>query len=101
MFAVERGAQLTHDFVVAEALDGAHLAAFAGHREGDARARGRAVDQHGAGAAHAVLAAEVGAGQALAFAQEVAEVRPRLGEGLDLLSVDDELDGLHGCPLSP
>ena len=64
--------------VVVEAFDGAHARAVAGDREGDARARRRAVDLERAGAAHAVLAAEVGAGEPLALAQEVGEVRARL-----------------------
>ena len=40
-----------------------------------------AVEQHGAGAAHAVLAADVGAGQAELVAQEVAEQEARLDLG--------------------
>ena len=39
---------------------------------------GRAVDLERAGAAHAVLAAEVRSGEPAAFAQEVGEVRARL-----------------------
>jgi hypothetical protein len=37
-----------------------------------------------------VLAPKVRAGQALVFAQEVAKVRPRLGEGIDLFAIDGE-----------
>src|SRR5205085_9911832 len=59
----ERGAQLRHHRILGEALDRAHLGAFAGEREGDARSCRRAVDLERAGAAHAVLAAEVGAGE--------------------------------------
>jgi hypothetical protein len=35
-----------------------------------------------------VLTPEVRAGEALVFAQEIAEVRPRLGEGLYFFAVD-------------
>ena len=42
------------------------------HRERQAGARGDAVDAHRAGAADAVLAADVGAGRAELVAQEVA-----------------------------
>ena len=64
--------------IVFQALEGGDLGAVARHGVGDAGARGRAVDQHGAGAAHAVLAADVGAGEELVLAQEIGEVQSRL-----------------------
>ena len=53
------------------------------HREHQAGARRHAVDLHGAGAADAVLAADMGAGGAEDVAQEIAEQQARLGLGLD------------------
>ena len=47
-----------------------------------------AVNQHGAGAAHAVLAADVGARQAQLVAQEIGEV----DAGLHTASVFDTVD---------
>src|SRR5262245_28585878 len=52
MLAGERGAQLGGDLVVVEALDGGDARALAGERIGDAGARGNAVEQQRAGAAH-------------------------------------------------
>ena len=48
------------------------------HREHQAGARAAAVDQHRAGAAHAVLAAEMRAGEAELVAQEIGERQPGL-----------------------
>jgi hypothetical protein len=57
--ARERLPQPSHDRVIFIAFDGGDFTAFAGHGEGDARARGLAVNEHRAGAADAVFAAEV------------------------------------------
>ncbi len=62
-----------------ERFHGAHLAAFGLDRKRQARARGDAVDQHRAGAADAVLAADMGAGGAERVAEEIAEQHARLG----------------------
>src|SRR5439155_1467571 len=61
-----------------EALDGRQLSAVRLHREHQAGAHRLAVEQHGAGAAHAVLAADVGAGEPQVLAEEVAQAEPRL-----------------------
>ena len=53
---------------------------------------------HRAGAADAVLAADVGAGQQQVLAQEVGEVRARRDLGGDGLAVDGEGDAGHGAP---
>ena len=82
--------QDVHDGIALEALQRRDLGAVGGHREGDARPRGRAVDQHGARAADAVLAADMGRRQELMLAQEIREVQPRLDLGLDVATVDDE-----------
>src|SRR5215218_4444524 len=97
MLGGERVSQLRHYRIVLEALDAAHLRAFARHRKGDARARRRAVDLDGARAAHAMLAAEVGAGQALALAQEVREVCARLDLRFERAAVDGQRDLLHAA----
>src|SRR5262249_61440238 len=69
-------AQPEHDRIAVEALDGGNRKPVAGDRERDAGARRLAVDQHRAGAAYAVLTAEVGAGQAALLAQEIGERGP-------------------------
>ena len=89
------GAQFGHQRVVVEAFDGAHVGAVAGDREGDAGARRRAVDLQRAGAADALLAAEMGPGQALLLAQEVGKMRARLDVGSTGLAVDDQGDRRH------
>ena len=69
------------------------LRAFGLHREDEAGAHRLAVDQHGAGAADAVLAADVGAGQPQLVAQAVGERQARLDVDADLLAVDLEFGG--------
>ena len=62
-----------------------------------ARAHGRAVHQHRAGAAVAVAAAFLGAGQAQAVAQQLEQGVARVGEHLALLAVDGAGEQrLHG-----
>ena len=56
---------------VGQALDGRDLAAVVSSGQGQARVDAPAVDQHGAGAALAVVAALLGAGQAELLAQGV------------------------------
>ena len=62
--AGERLAQGLHQRVVVEAFDGAYIGAVAGDGIRDAASDGCSVNQHRAGAAHTVLAAEMGAGEA-------------------------------------
>ncbi len=71
--------------------------------EDQARANGLAVDQHGAGTAHPVLATEVGAGQSAPLAQEVGQGEPRFDLARPLLAVDGQPDGhlMHGGPRRP
>ena len=68
--------------------------------EHQAGARGLAVDEDGAGAADAVLAADVGAGEPEVLAQEVDEELARLAAALARLAVDGEPDRRRGRPLS-
>src|SRR5215472_5060288 len=63
------------------------------HRQHQARARGQAIHQHRARAAHAVLAADVGAGEPEILAQEIDEQLARLAAALARLGVDGEPDG--------
>src|SRR3954468_6032169 len=71
-----------------EPLDGADGAAVDLHREQQARADGDAVELHRAGAADAVLAADVRAGEPAVVADEVREERPRLDLPLVRRAVD-------------
>src|SRR5437879_11463166 len=72
-----------------EALDRRERCAVRLHRKHQTGAHRLAVEQHGAGAAHAVLAADVGAGEPQVLAQEVAQEEPRL----DVAPVLDPVDG--------
>ena len=70
--ALEGLLQVGHRSVrIAQAFDGVDAAGVDLQRQRQAGAAGHAVDLHGAGTAHAVLAAHVCAGRAQAFAQEV------------------------------
>src|SRR5579863_5092703 len=62
-----------------EALDGANFGAFRLDRKGEAGAGRRAVDLYRAGAADAVLAADMRAGCAKRVADEIAQQHARLG----------------------
>ena len=71
-----------------QALDGADLLAVGLHREHQAGAHRLAVDDHGAGAADAVLAADMGAGLAAILADGVGQGAPRLDRDRVLVAVD-------------
>src|SRR5262249_47499238 len=73
-------------------LDSRHLVPLHLHCEDQAGARRPAVDPHGAGAADAVLAADMRAGQMQVFAQRVGQQFARLGAKLVRLAVDAEPD---------
>ena len=60
-----------------QALDGGDLGAVDHHREREARPHRLAVEQHRAGTAHPVLAADVGAGEPQVVAQHVGQQPPR------------------------
>ena len=74
-------------------LDGGDRRAVGLHREHQARADRLAVHQHGAGAAHAVLAADVGPGEPQLAAQEVAQQPPRFDVARARDAIDDESKG--------
>src|SRR6266404_3875983 len=63
VFCAERLAQPHHHGVVGETLDRPYIGAVAAHGEGQAGARRGAVEEDGAGAADALLTAEMGTGQ--------------------------------------
>ena len=87
-----------------EALDREEIMAIRLHREHQAGAHGLAVEQDGASAAHAVLAADVGAGQAEVLADEVAQKQPGFDRPLVGCAID--IDGdvhffAHFAPPGP
>src|SRR6266545_284667 len=70
-----------------DSLDRADLVAVGLDRQHEAGADRLAVDEHCAGAAHAVLAADVGAGEIQVLTQEVRERRAHVHAAVVLLSV--------------
>src|SRR5258708_37810451 len=75
-----------------DALDGEEIVAVRLHGEHQARARRAAVHQDRAGAAYAVLAAEMGAGEAELMADEIRERDADLHFLLVALAVDRQRD---------
>ncbi len=78
--------------IVGEPLDRHHLGAVGLHRQHQAGAHRGAVDDHGAGAAHAVLAAEVSSGEPQLVAQAIRQRHARLDLDFHLLAVDFKAD---------
>ena len=66
------------------------------HREHQAGAHRLTVEQHGAGAAHAVLAADVRAGQFQMMSQEITEQQAGFHCTVVVLPVNAEADGDSG-----
>ena len=77
---------------VGEPLDGADLPALRLHREHQAGAHGDVVEDDGAGAADAVLAADMGAGLPAVVADGVDQRAPRLDPDRIVAAVDGERD---------
>ena len=77
---------------VGQTFDGADFLAVGLHREHQAGAHRLAVDDHGAGAADAVLAADMGAGLPAILADGVDQRAPRLDRDGVLAAVDGEGD---------
>jgi hypothetical protein len=90
MMLAKRRLQRGQTLFEREALDGDHLRALGLNREHQTRPHRGAVDQHGAGAAHAMLAADMGSGQPQMMAQAIGERQPRLDFDLDRFAVDLE-----------
>src|SRR5437868_9247447 len=59
--------------VAGEAFDRRHVVALALHREHQTRPHRRSVQQHGAAAAYAVLATDMGSGQAQVVAEMIGQ----------------------------
>ena len=77
---------------IGQAFDGLDLGAVALHRQHQAAAHDLAVDAHGAGAADAVFAADMAAGEAEIVAHEVDQRLARLDTLSDALAIDGEAD---------
>src|SRR5262245_30513543 len=88
----ERLLERMQALAVGEPLDRRQLGAV--HLDGEQQAapHGLAAEQDRAGSADAVLAADVGAREIEAVAQEVREARPRLDGALPRLTVDTQAD---------
>src|SRR3954451_357314 len=75
-----------------KALDRADASAVGLHGEREAGARRYAIDLDGAGTAHAMLAADMGAGETETVAQEIGEQHAWFGVGLMRAAVDFQTD---------
>ena len=73
----ERLLQRMEFLAFGKAFHRAHLLALRLHREHEAGAHRLAVEEHGAGAAHAVLTAEMRTGETAILAQRIGEIAPR------------------------
>ena len=76
-----------------QAFDGLDLMPVGLRRQHDAGARRLAVEEDGAGAADAVLAPDVRAGETEILAEKVAQQQPRLDGSPLPRAVDDDFDG--------
>ena len=99
---LERALQIGDRTGVGQALDRLHLRAVALHGEHQTAADDLAVEQHRAGAADAMLAADMGAGERKIVAQEVDQRLARFNPRRNRLAVHAQLDvevtGAHSCP---
>jgi hypothetical protein len=84
----EGAAQHGHQRIGLEGFQRLDAAALGGDGKRDAAAHRLAVEQHGAGAADAMLAAQMGGGQVQPVAQEVGQRLARLDAGADRGAVD-------------
>ena len=95
VLARECCAQFAGNLVIIEAFDRGYIGALAGERVGDAGARRNAIDEHRAGAANAMLAAEMRPGEVQLLANEIGEMGARLDRASDLLAVHRQRDFAH------
>ena len=84
--------QIGNDAGIRDAFDGFDFGAVALHGKDEAAAHHLAVDQHRAGAADAVLAADMAAGQSQILAQEIDQRLARLDALAHVLAVDAQAD---------
>src|SRR5262245_5382238 len=75
-----------------KAFDRLDRAAIGLHRKHQARSNAVAIDQHRAGAANAVLAADMRTGEPERLAQEIGEQQPRLDCKFVGLAIDGNID---------
>ncbi len=92
VLVTKRLLQRVHDLARGEALDRRDARAAGLHGEHETRAHRFAVEEHGARAAHAVLAPEVRARELEILAEEVGEGLASLGGALPALAVHLECD---------
>src|SRR5262245_11366734 len=85
---LERGLQVGDLALVGHALDGLDARSVALHREHQAAAHDHAVDAHRAGAADAMLAANMAAGEAQVLAQEIDQRLARIDALARVLAID-------------
>ena len=100
---LERRLQVGDFAGIRQALDGLDLGAVALHRQHQAAAHDLAVHPHGAGAADAVLAADMAAGERQILAQEIDQRLARLDALSDALAVDGEgnVEGVSSLMTAP
>ena len=89
---LERILQVGDGAGIGHALDGLDRGAVALHRKHEAAAHHGAVEQHRAGAAHALLAADMAAGQAEVIAQEIDQRLARLDALTHVLAIHAQTD---------
>src|SRR5579871_216548 len=97
ILVLERLLQVAQPLARRQRLDGRHLAAIGLDGEHQARLDRLAVDQHGAVAAHALLATDMGPRQPELVAQKVGQVQARLDQPLLAPAVHGHR---HPAPLS-
>ena len=97
---VEMPAQQRHHRIAAQPFERHDRAAVGHDGERQARARRNAVHHHGAGAAGAMLAAEMRRGEPAAVAQEVGQRLTRLHVIVDLHAIQFDGDRCHWARMS-
>ena len=94
----EGGLQRAQRFLARQHLEGDDAGTFSLHRQHQTGADRGAVDDDRARAARAMLAAQMGSGQAEHVAQAIGEVEPRLDVDRDGITVDPETHPHHAPP---
>src|SRR5262245_56800678 len=89
---LECGLQVGDLALIGHALDGLDARAVALHREHQTTAHDHAIDAHRTGAADAVLAADMAAGEAQVLAQEIDQSLARIDALEHLLAIDGQND---------
>src|SRR5215470_20343126 len=94
MMLAEARLQGRETLILREPFDGDDLTALRLHRQHQAAAHGLAVEEHSAGAANSMLAADMRAGEPQLMAQAIGERQARFDCNLDLTPIDPEAN-LH------